>query len=221
VLQNHLLQVLSSLLAEPPDSRGMDAWRSAKSAVVAALTPLTPQTTVRGQYEGYLQVAGVDPHSTVETFVAVRLGLDNWRWEGVPITIRAGKCLPVTATEVAIRFRLPPHNIFGIEPGRSAGNRLRFRIRPAGGVSITLSGKKPGVGWLAQPEKLAFSEQPAADLQPYDRLIEAALAGDRGLFARQDAVEAAWSVVDPVLGDVVPAHSYVRGSWGPTQADAL
>jgi len=221
VLQNHLLQVLASLLAEPPDVRGMDAWRSAKNAVIGALTPLAPRTAVRGQYEGYRQVAGVDPHSTVETFVAVRLGLENWRWEGVPILIRAGKCLPVTATEITLRFRLPPHNLFGIQPGGSAVNALRFRIRPAGGVSITLAGKKPGAGWLPQPEKLAFSEQPAADLQPYDRLIEAALSGDRGLFARQDTVEAAWAVVDPILGDVVPAHSYASGSWGPREAQAL
>ncbi len=221
VLQNHMLQVLASVLAEPPDSRGIDVWRSSKSAVIGALSELTPETTVRGQYEGYREVAGVSPASTVETFVAVRLHLESWRWAGVPILIRAGKCLPVTATEVSIRFHHPPHDVFGIRLGSAATNALRFRINPAARVSVTVSGKKPGAGWLPQPETLTFAEQPAADMRPYDRLIGAALAGDRELFARQDTVEAAWRVVDPVLGDVVPVHSYPKGSWGPKEADAL
>jgi glucose-6-phosphate 1-dehydrogenase len=153
--------------------------------------------------------------------VAVRLGLDSWRWAGVPILIRAGKCLPVTATEVSIRFRRPPADVFGLEPGAGMTNMLRFRINPAASVSLTLCGKKPGAGFLPQPEELSFAEQPAADMRPYDRLIGAALEGDRGLFARQDTVEAAWRIVDPVLGDVVPAHPYAKGSWGPKEADAL
>jgi glucose-6-phosphate 1-dehydrogenase len=221
VLQNHLLQVLASVLAEPPDGRGLDVWRSSKSEVVGALSELTPETTVRGQYEGYHDVAGVDPNSTVETFVAVRLSLNSWRWAGVPILIRAGKCLPITATEVAIRFHHPPHDIFGIQLGSAAKNAMRFRVNPAARVSITVSGKKPGSGWVPQPETLTFAEQPTSDMRPYDRLIGAALAGDRGLFARQDTVESAWQVVDPVLGDIVPVHSYPKGSWGPKDADAL
>ena len=124
VLQNHMLQVLASVLAEPPDTRGIDVWRSAKSDVIGALSQLTPETTVRGQYEGYHQVAGVDPQSTVETFIAVRLRLDSWRWAGVPILIRAGKCLPITATEVSIRFRHPPHDIFGIKFSNAAKNAI-------------------------------------------------------------------------------------------------
>ncbi len=221
VLQNHLLQVLASVLAEPPDSRGIDTWRSSKSEVIGALSTLTPETTIRGQYEGYRDVAGVDPHSSVETFVAIRLNLDNWRWSGVPILIRAGKCLPLTATEVTVRFKRPPHDVFGIQLGSDAINALRFRVNPAARVSVTVSGKKPGAGWQPQPETLTFAEQPTADMRPYDRLIGAALAGDRGLFARQDTVEDAWRVVDPVLGDVVPVHSYAKGSWGPKEADAL
>jgi glucose-6-phosphate 1-dehydrogenase len=221
VLQNHMLQVLASVLAEPPDSRGIDVWRSAKSSVVGALSELTPETTVRGQYEGYHDVAGVDPHSTVETFVAVRLGLDSWRWSGVPILIRAGKCLPVSATEITIRFNPPPHDVFGIQLGGSDVNALRFRIHPEARVSLTVSGKKPGAGWQPQPETLTFAEQPTQDMRPYDRLIGAALSGERDLFARQDTVQAAWQVVDPVLGDVVPVHSYAKGSWGPKEADAL
>lgn len=221
VLQNHLLQVLASVLAEPPDSRGIDTWRSSKSEIVSALSELTPETTVRGQYEGYRDVAGVDPHSTVETYVAVRLSLDSWRWAGVPILIRAGKCLPLKSTEVAIRFNRPPHDVFGIKLSSSDVNALRFRVNPAARVSLTVSGKKPGSSWQPQPETLTFAEQPTHDMLPYDRLIGAALAGDRGLFARQDTVEAAWRVVDPVLGDAVPVHPYAKGSWGPKEADTL
>jgi glucose-6-phosphate 1-dehydrogenase len=221
VLQNHMLQVLASVLAEPPDSRGMDTWRNSKSHVIAALSALTPRTTVRGQYEDYRQVPGVDPESQVETFVAVRLGLANWRWAGVPLLIRAGKCLPVTATEASIRFRRPPHDVYGIHLRGPNMNALRFRIKPSTTVRVSILGKKPGAGWQAQTETLVFAEQPAAEMRPYDRLIGAALAGNRGSFASQDTVEASWRVVDPVLGDVVPVHTYPRGTWGPKEADAL
>ncbi len=221
VLQNHLLQVLASVLAEPPDGRGLDPWRTAKATVIAALSPLTPQTTVRGQYEGYHDVQGVDPNSTTETYVAVRLGLDSWRWGGVPILIRAGKCLPVKATEVYLRFRPPVCDVFGLGSAEGSVTALHFRVNPAARVGITLTGKKPGPGWQPQTETLTFAEQPAAEMRPYDRLIGAALAGERDLFARQDTVEAAWQVVDPVMGDVVPAHQYAKGSWGPKEADAL
>ncbi len=221
VLQNHLLQVLASVLAEPPDSRGLDPWRTAKATVIAALSPLTPQTTVRGQYEGYRDVQGVEPNSTTETYVAVRLGLDSWRWGGVPILIRAGKCLPVKATEVYLRFRPPVCDVFGLGSAEGSVSALHFRVNPAARVGITLTGKKPGPGWQPQTETLTFAEQPAAEMRPYDRLIGAALAGERDLFARQDTVEAAWQVVDPVMGDVVPAHQYAKGSWGPKEADAL
>jgi glucose-6-phosphate 1-dehydrogenase len=220
VLQNHMLQVLATIVAEPPDARGIDPWRTAKATVIEALSPLSPETTVRGQYNGYHEVEGVDPKSTVETYVAVRLALNSWRWEGVPILIRAGKCLPVTATEVNVRFRPPASDVFGLQP-EAGVNSLRFRINPTTSVSVTLAGKKPGAGWIPQAETLTFAEQPAADMRAYDRLIGAALSGDRGLFARQDTVEAAWQVVDPVLGDAVPVRPYNKGSWGPKEADAL
>jgi glucose-6-phosphate 1-dehydrogenase len=220
VLQNHMLQVLATVLAEPPSAHGLSAWQDAKQQVVGALSPLTPENTVRGQYEGYLEVDGVDPKSTVETYVAIRLGCDTWRWAGVPILIRAGKCMPVTATDIAITFKPPPHDVFGIEPVRQE-DMLRFRIWPEAAVSLTLHGKKPGAGWEPQAEELAFAQQPGSDIRPYDRLIGAALAGERWLFARQDTVEAMWRVVDPVLGDVVPVHPYARGSWGPKEADRL
>jgi glucose-6-phosphate 1-dehydrogenase len=220
VLQNHMLQVLATVLAEPPTGTSLNGWRDAKHQVLTALRPLTPEDTVRGQYEGYLDVDGVDPRSTVETYVAVRLGADTWRWAGVPILIRAGKCMPVTATEITITFEAPPHDVFGIEP-MVPQDTLRFRVWPETAVSITLHGKKPGAGWEPQAEQLSFAEQPGSDIRPYDRLIGAALAGDRWLFARQDSVEEAWEIVDPVLGDVVPAHPYAKGSWGPTEAARL
>jgi glucose-6-phosphate 1-dehydrogenase len=221
VVQNHMLQVLATVLAEPPDGPlGLGTWRDAKSRVISALRPLTPEDTVRGQYDGYLQVAGVDPKSTTETYVAVRLAADTWRWAGVPILIRAGKCLPVTATEIDIKFKRPPHDVFGIEPF-AVSNSLRFRVWPETAVGIQLAGKKPGAGLEPQPEILTFSGQSGSDMRPYDRLIGAALDGDRWLFAGQDTVEAAWEVVDPVLGDVTPVHPYARGSWGPKEADRL
>jgi glucose-6-phosphate 1-dehydrogenase len=221
VVQNHMLQVLASVLADPPDGRGLASWRDSKSQLIAALRPLTPQDAVRGQYEGYLDVDGVAAGSTTETYVAVRLFADSWRWGDVPILIRAGKCMPVTATEISVRFHRPPHDVFGLEPS-SAGNWLRFRIWPDARVGLGLIGKKPGGGWTPQQEDLAFTEHPRMDdMRPYDRLIGAALSGERWLFARQDTVEAAWRVVDPVLGDATPIHPYPRGSWGPKEADGL
>jgi glucose-6-phosphate 1-dehydrogenase len=220
VVQNHLLQVLASVLADPPDGSGMADWREAKSRIIGALQPLSAEDVVRGQYDGYLQVAGVAKDSTTETYVALRTAVDSWRWAGVPITIRAGKCMPLTATEVSIRFRRPPHDVFSLAPA-TVSNVLRFRVWPAAQVGLNLVGKKPGAGWAPQSEDLVFAEQPAGDMRPYDRLIGAALGGDRWLFAGQDTVEAAWRVVDPILGNVVPVHSYPRGSWGPKEADSL
>jgi glucose-6-phosphate 1-dehydrogenase len=220
VVQNHMLQVLATALAEPPDRPSLADWREAKSRVISALRPLAPEDTVRGQYEGYLRVDGVDPKSTTETYVAVRLSADTWRWAGVPILIRAAKCMPVTATEVDIRFKRPPHDVFGIDPF-AVRDSLRFRIWPETEVGLTLAGKKPGAGMEPLLEDLTFAGQSGSDMRPYDRLIGAALDGDRWLFARQDTVEAAWQVVDPVLGDVTPVHPYARGTWGPKEADRL
>jgi glucose-6-phosphate 1-dehydrogenase len=220
VVQNHMLQVLATVLADPPDGTGLDSWRVAKSQLIGALRPLTPERTVKGQYDGYLDVVGVEPKSVTETYVAIRLAADSWRWDGVPILIRAGKCLPVTATEVSVKFRRPPYDAFGLGD-RAAANGLRFRIHPDNEAGLTLVGKKPGAGWEPEPQELTFAEHPGADMRPYDRLIGAALTGERWLFAEQDTVEAAWRVVDPVLGDVVPVHPYARGSWGPDQASGL
>jgi glucose-6-phosphate 1-dehydrogenase len=221
VVQNHMLQVLATVLAEPPDGNGLASWRDVKSQIIGALDPLSPATTVRGQYDGYLSVQGVAPDSTTETYVAVKLSAQSWRWADVPILIRAGKCLPVTATEVVFRFRRAPHDVFGLGP-ESGANQLRVRIYPDDQVGVTVVGKKPGPDMAPQLRELAYSGQVGSQMmRPYDRLIGAALSGERYLFARQDTVEAAWRVVQPVLGDVVPVQPYARGSWGPAQADAL
>jgi glucose-6-phosphate 1-dehydrogenase len=220
VVQNHLLQLLVSVLADPPSGQGMRGWRDEQVRVMKALRPLSPERAVRGQYEGYRDVPGVAADSTTETYVAVALLADSWRWEGVPIAIRGGKCLPVSATEISIRFRPPPYNVAGTQRLRSL-NALRFRVRPETAVSLTLAGKKPGIGIRAQVEDLTFLQQPGSDVRPYDRLIGAALEGNQLLFARQDVVEEAWRIVGPVLDDAVPVVPYARGTWGPPDAGKL
>jgi glucose-6-phosphate 1-dehydrogenase len=223
VVQNHMLQVLATVLADPPDGSGLDSWVAAKSELIGALRPFTAAQTVKGQYQGYLEVAGVDPASKTETYVAVRTAADSWRWADVPILIRVGKCLPVTATEVSVKFRRPPFDVFGLASSgqQSQPNGLRFRVYPEDQATLTLTGKKPGAGWEPETQELSFAEHPGSDMRPYDRLIGAALSGERWLFANEDTVEAAWRVVDPVLGDTVPVHPYARASWGPEQAGSL
>jgi glucose-6-phosphate 1-dehydrogenase len=220
VVQNHMLQVLATVMADPPNGGGQDSWRTSKTRLMDAIEPLTPAATVRGQYDGYLDVTGVAKDSRTESYVAIRLAVDSWRWAGVPIAIRAGKCMAVTATEVLVRFRTPPINIFGMDPFQSS-NALRFRVWPESAVGLTVLGKKPGAGWKPQVEDLAFAQAPGDDMRPYDRLIGAALDGDQWLFASQPTVEAAWRVVEPILGDVTPLHTYAKGTWGPAEADKL
>src|SRR5262252_9510529 len=204
VVQNHMLQVLATVMADPPEGPDLHGWRDSKARLISSLTPLTPARTVRGQYAGYLDVKGVAPNSTVETFVACRMESDSWRWAGVPIVIRAGKTMPVTATEVTVRFKHPPRDLFGLAP-LPHRNELRFRVWPETAVSLLLAGKKPGVGWEPESQDLTFAQHPGSDMRPYDRLIGDALEGKRSLFAKQDTVEAAWKIVDPVLGDVCPS----------------
>jgi glucose-6-phosphate 1-dehydrogenase len=220
VIQNHMLQVLATVLAEPPDGAGLDSWIQSKASLIESLRPLRPSDVVKGQYGGYLSVAGVAQGSTTETYAAIRLAADSWRWAGVPLLIRAGKCLPLTATEVTVKFKRPPHDAFGLG-GSAAANTLRFRINPENRAVLTLVGKKPGAGWQPETQELTFTEHPGADMRPYDRLIGAALGGERWLFAQQDSVEAAWAVVDPVLGDVVPVVPYARGAWGADSTSLL
>ena len=221
VLQNHILQVLATVIADPPDGRGLMQWRESKSQIIGALDPLSPQTTVRGQYAGYLDVPGVAAGSTTETFVAIRLNAQSWRWADVPILIRTGKCMPVTATDVVIQFRQRPHDVFGLGE-LAAANQIRIRISPDDALTVTVLGKQPGPNLTPQTRELGITGPTVTEaMRPYDRLIGAAMSGERYFFARQETVEASWRVVQPVLGDVVPVAQYARGTWGPAAADGL
>jgi glucose-6-phosphate 1-dehydrogenase len=220
VMQNHMLEVLATVLADPPHGRTLESWREEKAQVVSALRPLTPGNAVFGQYEGYRDIDGVASDSNVETYAAIRLACDSWRWADVPIAIRAGKRLPVTATDVTVQFHRPPYDALGLNQPAPM-NRLRFRLWPDTEVALTVAGKRPGPDFAAEPQELTFNQGTGLDTRPYDRLIAAALDGEQWLFARQDTVEAAWAVVDPILSGEVAVHSYKPGSWGPPQAAAL
>jgi glucose-6-phosphate 1-dehydrogenase len=219
VIQNHLLQVTALLTMEPPAVYGAPGLRGEKSRILNAISPLRPEDVVRGQYAGYRQVAGVAPDSTVETYGAVRLRLETWRWAGVPIYIRAGKCLPVTAVEVLVELREPPQAVFGIERGHP--NHLRFRLSPNVETALGARTKLPGEAMQGTDIELMAASYPGEEMAAYERLLGDAMRGDPTLFAREDAVEGAWRVVDPVLGDATPLHPYAPGTWGPAEADAL
>jgi glucose-6-phosphate 1-dehydrogenase len=220
VIQNHLLQVLSLLTMEAPSGHSPEAIRSQKFKVLDSLRPLRPEDVVRGQYRGYHSVKGVAPDSTVETFAAMRLHLDTWRWGGVPIYVRAGKALPLTATEVLVELRQPPQMVFHeVEP--PDGNYLRFRLTPDMSISLGARAKLPGEAMRGEAVELFARHQSGEERPPYQRLIGDARKGDQSLFAREDSVEAAWKVIDPVLHDGPPIHEYVRGSWGPAAAASV
>jgi len=217
VVQNHLLQMLALTAMDPPAERGEEAMRDEKVRFMRSLRTLTPQDVVRGQFVGYRDEEGVSEHSTVETFVAVRLRVDSWRWAGVPFLIRAGKQMPVTATEVVVQLTQPPQRVFD----KGTPNRLRFQIGPDLRISLDVRAKTPGEGMTGCDESLVLDERPHDEMEPYERLLGDAMKGDQQLFAREDTVEAAWRVVDGILGDVTPIHFYEPGSWGPPEADHL
>ncbi|GIF49173.1 glucose-6-phosphate 1-dehydrogenase [Asanoa ferruginea] len=221
VVQNHLLQVLSLLAMEPPGGYGHQDIRPEKAKVLRAMPPLRPNDVVRGQFAGYLDEDGVAADSTVETFVALRAHIDNWRWAGVPFFIRAGKKLPVTATEAVIRLRRPPAALAGTDRGHPP-NYVRFRLSPDGGIAFGVTVKAPGESMHANDVELAAVERPSHfDLPPYQRLLGDALVGDASLFATEQGVEASWAVVDPVLEDTTAPHRYAPGTWGPEEAQRL
>jgi glucose-6-phosphate 1-dehydrogenase len=218
VVQNHLLEIVTLLAMEPPINAGGEALRDEKVKVLKATRPLSPQDVVRGRFVGYRQEAGVAPDSRVETFAALRLRIDSWRWSGVPFYVRAGKCLPVTATEVVVEMRHPPARVFG-DAGPENPNYLRFRLSPETAIALGAHAKRPGPGMQGRDVELFVDQRDKDEADAYERLIGAALIGDTSLFARQDEVEAAWAVVDPVLSvDSVP-FEYTPGTWGPKQAD--
>jgi glucose-6-phosphate 1-dehydrogenase len=220
VIQNHLLQIVAFLAMEPPVRFARDALRDEKVKVFRAIRPLDPARLVRGQFRGYRQEPGVAPDSRVETFAAVQLQIDSWRWSGVPFYIRAGKCLPVTATEVVVDLRAPPANVFGsLVPSRP--NYFRFRVGPDVAIALGAHAKQPGPAMQGREVELFVSQHQGEEMDAYERLIGDAMTGDAVLFAREDEVEAAWAVVDPVLRAQTPIYEYDQGTWGPVEANRL
>jgi glucose-6-phosphate 1-dehydrogenase len=213
VVQNHLFQILSNLAMEPPVRKDSESIRDEKAKVLKAISPLDPKNLVRGQFEGYRQEQGVAPDSTVETFAALRLEIDSWRWKGVPFYIRAGKYLPVTCTEVIATFCEPPGAFDGDAPGP---NYLRFRISPEMTIAMgaTIMGQSEALQGKAV-EMMASHRPGAEEMAAYERVLGDAMAGESSHFAREDYVEEAWRVVDPILRNPPPVHEYKRHTWGP------
>ena len=220
VVQNHLLQLVALLTMEAPSREDADAVRDEKARILKAVRPLDPSHVVRGQYRGYRQEEGVAPDSQVETFAAVKLFIDSWRWADVPFYIRAGKYLPVRATEIEVELKRPPQAVFGeVVPPQS--NYYRFRISPIVKISLGARAKVPGEAMRGEEVELVAMHQSPDEMAPYERLLESAMCGDETLFVREDSVEAQWKIVDPILGNVTPIFEYAPHSWGPSQADQL
>ncbi|MFN8485737.1 MAG: glucose-6-phosphate dehydrogenase [Anaerolineae bacterium] len=220
VVQNHLLQVAALLAMEAPSKDDNEATRDQKGVVLKAMRAVKPADVVRGQYRGYRQEEGVAPDSQVETYAALRVFVDNWRWDNVPFYIRAGKCLPVTTTEVLVRLRYAPHAVFRAAPS-GPQNSFRFRLSPEVLIAIGGEAKAPGEAMKGEWMELVAVHQPPRQMTPYERLLGDALRGDPTLFTRQDAVEAGWEVVQPALDKPTPVHEYEPGTWGPTEADDM
>ncbi len=222
VLQNHLFQIVALLAMEPPARCGVVGAHSEKVKVFQAIRPLAGSDIVRGQYAGYRDEPQVARDSDVETFCAMRLHIDSWRWSGVPWLLRSGKCLPSTACEVLVRLKPPPQQLFSDAATTSAGaNYLRFRLSPHSAIALAARVKRAGQAFVGNQQELVLVEEQAGDRMPYERLLTDAMAGNDALFAHEDAVEAAWAVVEPVLTKPPRAIIYPRGSWGPPQADRL
>ena len=216
VVQNHLLQVVAFLAMEPPTTMYPDSLRDEKVKVLRMIPPLTSENIVRGQFKGYCNEPGVAPKSRVETYAAVRFSIDSWRWAGVPFLIRAGKSLPVTITEVLVKLQKPPLSRLSVDR-----NFLRFRLGPDIGISLGARVKKPGFEMVTMPVELSVVKEPQdEEVEAYERLLVDAMKGDSLLFVREDGVEAAWAIVDPILNGQDP-HQYAPGSWGPVAADHL
>jgi len=218
VVQNHLFQVLSNLAMEPPVRTDSESIRDEKVKVLKAIPALSANDVVRGQFRGYRSENGVAADSKVETFIALRLQIDSWRWQGVPFYIRAGKSLPVTCTEVVVRLRRPPPVYQGM---RVDSNYCRFRISPEVTLAIGANVIAPGEETVSQTAEMVGTQLPRADeMDAYERVLGDAMHGDRTLFAREDYVEEAWRIVDPLVKDAPPAHEYEPGTWGPKEVDS-
>jgi glucose-6-phosphate 1-dehydrogenase len=222
VIQNHLFQIVALLAMEPPAYRGFAAVHNEKAKVFQAMRPLRPDDLVRGQYAGYRKEPNVAQRSDVETFCALRLFIDSWRWQGVPWYLRSGKFLSDTAAEVLVELKPPPQRLFAdSEPVTGRANYLRFRLSPSSAVALAARVKRAGKEFVGDQRELYLLDEQPGEEAPYERLLDDAMAGDGALFTREDAVEAAWAVVDPVLKTHRRVRPYARGSWGPKEADAL
>jgi glucose-6-phosphate 1-dehydrogenase len=214
-----MLQVILLLAMDAPAGSDAEALRDEKIRVFRAMRPLAPEDVVRGQYRGYREEKGVAPDSQVETFAAVRLHIDSWRWAGVPFHIRAGKRLPFTATEVLVELKRPPQTVFDeTEPGQS--NDLHFRLSPNVFISLGARTKVPGEFMVGRRVELLACQHTSEEMSPYERLISDALRGDPSLFGQEEGVEAAWRVVDPILGNT-PLYEYEPNTWGPPEANRI
>jgi glucose-6-phosphate 1-dehydrogenase len=220
VVQNHMLQVLVLLAMDVPVRRDPETMRDEKARLFKAIRPVTPSDLVRGQYRGYRTTEGVAPDSKVETFVALRLHIETWRWGGVPFYIRAGKHLPVTANDVTVELKRPPQTVFDdIVAGES--NYVRFRLNPDVFISIGARVKTAGEEMAGERINLIAHHHPPAEMMPYERLLGDAMRGDLSLFAREDSVEEAWRVVDPILDTTTPLFDYEPDTWGPSEANRI
>jgi glucose-6-phosphate 1-dehydrogenase len=217
VIQNHLFQVLANIAMEPPARIDSESMRDEKAKVLKSILPLGAKDLVRGQFAGYRKEPGVAGESQIETFAALRLEIDSWRWSGVPFFIRSGKCLPVTCTEVVVRLRHPPK----IFPSVSTPpNYVRFRINPDVAIALIATVMDASDTMVGEPIELLASQHPGADeINAYERVLGDAMAGDATLFAREDYVEEAWRIVDPVLQERTPVYEYAPGTWGPPQVE--
>jgi glucose-6-phosphate 1-dehydrogenase len=222
VVQNHLLQVLSVLAMEPPVNESADALRDERVKVLKAIPPIDPTRLVRGQYQGYRDEPGVAAGSNIETYAAVVLEVESWRWAGVPWVIRAGKAMSRTVTEAVVEFVRPPQALFAASRDISPDeNRLTFRTKPGVDIVLSLQAKTPGQRMVSEPIELHLQHGRTVGKGAYDRLIGDALKGDQALFARNDGVMEAWRIVGPALAETLPIHPYAVGSWGPGAADQL
>ena len=220
VLQNHLLQTVAMLAMEPPAAATGEPLRDERAKLLRLVRTLTPADVVRGQYRGYRQEADVAPDSQVETYAAVRLWIDSWRWAGVPFYIRTGKCLPRTCTEILVQLKRPPQEVFG-ERDLGQANYLRFRMSPEVVIAIGIRSKRAGEAMAGQDVELVAQHQPRDEMEPYERLLGEAMRGEATYFAREDGVEEAWRIVNPVLGAATPVYDYDRGTWGPKESNEL
>jgi glucose-6-phosphate 1-dehydrogenase len=220
VIQNHILQVLSLLSEDPPQSHDAVSLRDEKLRVFKAMRPISPKELVRGQYNGYTDDPDMNKESTVETFASLRMHIDSERWSGVPFYIRAGKKLPVTSTEVLVRMKKPGHMVFD-QIKTSDENYFRFRLSPEVSLSLGARVKLPGEAMVGERTELIAHHHPGDEMSPYERLLGDGMRGDPTLFAAYESIEAAWRVVDPVLDMKTKPAAYDGGSWGPADSDAL